>query len=69
MAEYWEIMREIREDHKLTQTQIAEYLGTTQQQYSAYERGLVEFPLRHAFALRKLYHLTLDELFGLKKDW
>ena len=69
MTGYWEIMREIREDHGLTQKQVAEYLGTTQQQYSSYERGQVEFPLRHAFALRKLYHISLDELFGLGKDW
>ena len=49
--EYWEILRELREDHDLRQAEIAAVLGTTQQVYSRYENGVNELPLRHLMTL------------------
>ena len=39
MKNYIEIIRDLREDNDKTQKDIAEYLGTTQQVYSRYEKG------------------------------
>ena len=49
--EYWEILRELREDRDLRQAEIAAVLGTTQQVYSRYENGVNELPIRHLITL------------------
>ena len=66
MREYWEIMRELREDNDLRQEDIARLLGTTQQVYSRYEKGINELPLRHLKTLCRFYHVSADYLLGLK---
>ena len=47
MKAYWDILRELREDHDLTQAQVAAVIGTTQQVYYRYEKGINELPLHH----------------------
>ena len=42
MKAYYEILKELREDHDLKQSQVAAILGTTQQVYSRYEMGVNE---------------------------
>ena len=44
---YADILRELREDADLTQSEVAAVLGTTQQVYARYERGVNELPLHH----------------------
>ena len=51
MKTYVDIIRELREDRDLTQKEVAQYLGTTQQVYSRYENGENELPVRHLIAL------------------
>ncbi len=58
-------IRDLREDHDLNQTQVAEILGTTQTQYSRWERGAQEIPLHHFITLSKFYKVSLDYLAGL----
>ena len=65
MKEYYEILRELREDHDYSQQQIAEVLNTTQQVYSGYERGINELPVRHLKALCRFYHVSADYVLGL----
>lgn len=65
MKEYPEIIRELREDNDLTQQQIADILGTTQQVYSRYEKGINEMPVRHIIALCKFYKVSSDYILGL----
>lgn len=65
MKLYYEILRELREDHDLTQAQVAEYLCTTQQVYSRYEKGINELPLRHLRALCLLYQVSADYILDL----
>ena len=65
---YYPRLRDMREDHDLTQTQVAQILGTVQQQYSKYETGVQEIPFRHVIALAKLYNVSIDYLAGLRKD-
>ncbi|MBR5239938.1 MAG: helix-turn-helix transcriptional regulator [Clostridia bacterium] len=59
-------LKDIREDHDLTQTQVAKHLFITQQQYSLYEKGLREIPVSMVIKLAKLYKVTVDYLLGLE---
>ncbi len=63
--DYQSRIRALREDHDLTQRQVAEYLGTFQTMYARYERGANELPIRHLIALCKLYHVTADYILNI----
>ena len=65
---YLEIMRELREDHDLTQQEVAEYLGTSQTMYSRYERGANELPIHHLIALCRFCRVSADYFLGLSKQ-
>lgn len=58
-------MRDLREDHDYTQTEVADYLKTSQTMYARYERGANELPIRHFVSLCLLYHVSADYLLGL----
>lgn len=60
MKSYTEIIRELREDHDLTQTDVAKILNITQQVYARYECGINELPLRHLQALCRYYGVSAD---------
>lgn len=60
-------IRDMRVDNSLSQTNIAEILGTTQQQYSKWERGEQEIPVHHLITLAKLYKVSIDYLVGISK--
>lgn len=66
MKEYWEILRELREDRDLKQETIAKILGTTQQVYSRYENGINELPIRHLKTLCIYYGVSADYILNLK---
>lgn len=68
MKEYWEILRELREDHDLMQSDIAAVLQTTQQVYSRYEMGINELPLYRLKALCQFYQVSADYILGLSKE-
>ena len=61
-------IRDLREDNDLTQTEIADYLGTSQTMYARYERGANEIPVRHVIKLSKYYGVTTDYLLGLSNQ-
>lgn len=61
-------LRIIREEHHLTQKQVAEILGTIQVQYNKYENGVQELPAHHFVTLAKFYHVTADYLLGLAEN-
>ena len=65
MNEYCNILKALREDRDLSQKEIAEYLGTTQQVYSRYETGINEIPVRQIIKLCKLYGVSADYIFGI----
>ena len=65
MESYMKRLRDLREDHDLTQAQVAEYLGTSQTMVARYERGANELPIRHLVALCRLYGVSADEVLGL----
>lgn len=61
-----ENMRKIRTERRLSQETVAEALDITQQQYSRYENGTNEIPVRHVITLCKFYQISADWLLGLK---
>ncbi len=65
MKEYYEIIRDLREDRDLTQRDIANVLKTTQQVYSRYENGTNEIPIHHIITLCKFYNVSADYILGL----
>lgn len=60
-------LRTIRTERGLSQMEIAELLDTTQQQYSKYENGQNEIPVRHIITLCRFYGISADWLLGLKE--
>lgn len=58
-------LKDLREDHDLTQTQVAQILHTTQQQYYKYEKGIQEIPVRHLITLAQYYGVSVDYILGL----
>ena len=67
-AAYVKIIRDLREDSDLSQTQVAAVLGTSQTMYARYERGANELPIRHLITLCKLYHVSADYILGLSRS-
>lgn len=58
-------IRDLREDHDLTQKEVAEKIGLHTTTYQRYERGEREVPLDVVIALAKFYNISLDYLAGL----
>ena len=61
-------IRDLREDHDLTQEQVANYLHIRQNTYSQYENGKRQLPLECLIALAKLYNTSTDYLLGLTEQ-
>ena len=61
-------LRKVRTVKGYSQMDIAEVLNTTQQQYSKYENGQNEIPVRHVITLCKFYGISSDWLLGLKEE-
>jgi transcriptional regulator with XRE-family HTH domain len=57
-------IRDLREDHDLTQTQIAKYLGMSQTGYSKYETGENDIPTAILIKLARYYGTSVDYLLG-----
>ena len=60
-------IRDLREDHDLKQSDIAELLGIQQTVYSRYERGFQNIPLEHLIKLADYYNVSLDYIFEREK--
>ena len=57
-------LRDLREDHDLTQKEVAAVLGIDQRVYSNYETGKREIPVRLAICLAEFYGTSTDYIFG-----
>lgn len=58
-------IRDLREDHDMTQQEIADLLGTSQTMYARYERGANEMPIHHLITLCRFYKVSADYILGL----
>ena len=63
-----EKIRGLREDNDLTQSQVAQILGTSQTMYARYERGANELPIRHLVTLCRLYNISADFFLNTQPD-
>ena len=61
-------IRDLREDHDFTQTQVAKLLNMSQTGYSKYETGENDIPTHVLIALSKIYHTSIDYLLGQTND-
>ena len=57
-------IRDLREDHDLTQQQVAEALGITQRKYSYLETGVQQWTEEHLVRLAAFYGVSIDYLLG-----
>ena len=59
---------DLREDADQKQETIAKLLGTSQTQYSRWERGEREIPLHHMITLARYYGVSMDYIAGLTNN-
>ena len=61
-------LKKIRKEKGYSQTDVAVKLEIPQQQYSRYENGINEIPVRYIIELSKLYKVSTDELLQKEED-
>lgn len=59
---------DLREDADLKQEVVAKLLGTSQTQYSRWERGERDIPTEHVITLARFYKVSVDYLLGLTNN-
>ena len=60
-------LRKFRMMHRRTQKEFAKVLGIRQSSYSYYEEGRTRIPTDKLVTLAKTYHISINELCGIKK--
>lgn len=60
----FENIRNLRIDSNLTQKQVAQHLGVSQNTYSQYEIGVLNYPVDALMKLADLYGVSVDYLLG-----
>ena len=63
--DYRKKLRELREDHDYTQSQIGALLGKSQQGYNHIEAGRAELKIDDLIKLCQFYDLSADYIIGL----
>lgn len=58
-------IRDLREDHDLTQANLAKLLHVSQTTYSRYETGTLDIPTQVLILLAQYYGTSVDYLLGL----
>ena len=61
-------IRELREDHDLTQRQLAAMLDMPQPQYFRYEQGYRDIPTDILMKLADIYETSTDYILGRTKE-
>ena len=60
MPMYYRRLRDLREDHDLTQEQLVTTLGMHKTTYTNYEQGKREIPFALVIRLAQLYNVSID---------
>ena len=60
----YKLIRDLREDNDLSQSQIAKILGMSQTGYSKYETGTNDIPTEILIKLARFYNTSIDYLLG-----
>ena len=61
-------IRDLREDHDLTQREMAKILNCSQQVYSNYELGQRDIPTDILIKLSAFYGVSVDYILGISND-
>jgi transcriptional regulator with XRE-family HTH domain len=61
---YTERIRDLREDHSLTQQKVADLLHIGQRTYADYESGKTRIPVDRLLILAKFYNVSMDYITG-----
>lgn len=61
-------LRDLREDHDLSQCAVAQYLHIRQNTYSQYETGNRQIPIELLIRLSEMYNTSVDYLLGLTNE-
>ena len=62
---YNEKIQEIRKAKKITQKEIANYLGIKQQQYARYEKGVNIIPINYLTKICQYLDVSSDYILGI----
>lgn len=65
---YYRRLKDLREDHDLTQDQLVKILGMHKTTYTNYEQGKREIPFSLVIRLAKLYNVSIDFIAGLSDE-
>ena len=65
--DYRSILRNVREDRDLTQTEVGKVINKSQQGYNHIEAGRAELKIDDLIKLCKFYNLSADYLVGLSE--
>lgn len=68
MVEFGKKIRTLRTEHKFTQKQLADLLGVAVSAISAYESGNRYPSYDVLIRLSRVFHVSIDYLFGLEKN-
>ena len=63
--DYRQRLRDVCEDHDLSQEEVARLLRKSQQGYSHIENGRAELKIEDLIVLCRFYHVSADYLIGL----
>ncbi len=63
-----ERIRNLREDHDLTQEEMAAILGVKRSTYAMWELGDIYFPIKILIEIKEKFHTNIDYLLGLSQD-
>ena len=61
-------LKNIREDHDLSQAQVAKILNTSRSTYSLWELGINSIPLSSLFKFSKYFNLSIDYILDNSKS-
>ena len=62
---HYQRLRDLREDHDMTQDDLVHRLGMHKTTYTNYEQGKRELPFYLAIRLAEMYNVSLDYIAGL----
>ena len=65
LVDFYQRLKDLREDHDLTQQDVADVLQTTREQISKYETGKQMMGVDKYIKLAKYYNVSLDYLTGI----
>ena len=66
--DYRKRLRDVREDHDLSQADVGKVINKSQQGYSHIENGRAELKIEDLITLCRFYNITADYLIGLSND-